>query len=197
MKNTLANFSPDMKRNIILILALVAIGILGRIIPHPYNFTPMTAIALLSAHAFKNKWIAIGLPLLSFWVSDLIINNFIYAGYYESFRIFSPGLLWVYGSVACISIMGRFALKKTNPIKIGLSSIAGSVIFFILTNFGVWAMSIMYAKSFAGLIQCYTVAIPFFGGTLAGALVYSTVLFSSYSLVLSKSTLLHKAQNIS
>jgi hypothetical protein len=55
----------------------------------------------------------------------------------------------------------------------------------------------MYAKSFAGLIQCYTVAIPFFGGTLAGALVYSTVLFSSYSLVLSKSTLLHKAQNIS
>ena len=197
MKNTLANFSPDMKRNIILILALVAIGILGRIIPHPYNFTPMTAIALLSAHAFKNKWIAIGLPLLSFWVSDLIINNFIYAGYYESFRIFSPGLLWVYGSVACISIMGRLTLKKTNPTKIGLSSIAGSAIFFILTNFGVWAMSAMYAKSFAGLIQCYAFAVPFLGGTLLGDLVYSTVLFSSYSLAFSKNALLHKAQNLS
>jgi hypothetical protein len=77
-----------------------------------------------------------------------------------------------------------------------LSSVTGSSIFFILTNFGVWATSAMYAKSFIGLIQCYTLAIPFFGGTLLGDLVYSTVLFSSYSLVVSKSTLLHKAQNI-
>ena len=76
MKNTLANFSADMKKNLILIVALIAIGLIGRIIPHAYNFTPMTAIALLSAYAFKNKWIAIGLPLLSFWISDLIINNF-------------------------------------------------------------------------------------------------------------------------
>ena len=78
IRNTLFNFFPDMKRNIIFIIALVAIGILGRVIPHPYNFTPMTAIALLSAHAFKNKWVAIGIPLISFWISDIIINNFIY-----------------------------------------------------------------------------------------------------------------------
>ena len=186
-----------MKKNLILIVALIAIGLIGRIIPHAYNFTPMTAIALLSAYAFKNKWIAIGIPLLSFWISDLIINNFVYAGYYENFKIFSPSFLWVYGSILCISIMGRFAIKNVNPKTIGLSSIAGSSIFFILTNFGVWATSTMYAKSFIGLIQCYTFAIPFFGGTLLGDLVYSTVLFSSYSLVVSKSTLLHKAQNIS
>jgi len=185
-----------MKKNIIIIVALIAIGLIGRIIPHAYNFTPMTAIALLSAYAFKNKWIAIGLPLLSFWISDLIVNNFIYAGYYENFKIFSPSFLWVYGSILCISIMGRFTLNNANPKTIGLSSVTGSSIFFILTNFGVWATSAMYAKSFIGLIQCYTLAIPFFGGTLLGDLVYSTVLFSSYNLVVSKSTLLHKAQNI-
>ena len=186
-----------MKKNIILIVALIGIGLIGRIIPHPYNFTPMTAIALLSAYAFKNKWIAIGLPLLSFWISDLIINNFVYAGYYENFRIFSPSLLWVYGSILCISIMGRFAINNVGPKQVGLSSIAGSSIFFILSNFGVWATSAMYAKSFIGLVQCYTFAIPFLGGTLLGDLVYSTILFSSYSLVFSKNTLLHKAHNLS
>ena len=56
---TLANISTVMKKNIILIIALIAIGIIGRIMPHPYNFTPIIAIALLSAHAIKSKWIAI------------------------------------------------------------------------------------------------------------------------------------------
>ena len=115
-----------MKKNLILIVALIGIGLIGRIIPHPYNFTPMTAIALLSAYAFKNKWIAIGLPLVSFWISDLIINNFVYAGYYENFRIFSPSFLWVYGSILCISIMGRFAINNIDMTiisqKINISS---------------------------------------------------------------------------
>ena len=93
--------------------------------------------------------------------------------------------------------MGRISLKKINPKKIGLSSIAGSVIFFVVTNFGVWIMSAMYAKSFAGLIQCYSLAIPFFGGTLLGDLVYSTVLFYSYSLAFSKDAILQKAKNLS
>ena len=186
-----------MKRNIILIIALIAIGIIGRVIPHLYNFTPITAIALLSAHAFKNKWIALLLPLVSFWISDLIINNFVYAGYYDSFKIFTPGMFWIYGSVACISLMGRFSLKKINPKKIGLSSIAGSIIFFIITNFGVWVMSPMYAKSLIGLIQCYSLAVPFFGGTILGDLVYSSVLFYSYSLAFSKDLLTQKVKNIS
>ena len=185
-----------MKKNIILIIALVAIGIIGRVIPHPYNFTPMTAIALLSAHAFKNKWIAIGTPIISFWISDIIINNFIYAGYYGSFALFSPGVFWIYGSMACIALMGRFSLNKASIANVGLSSVAGSMIFFIFTNFGVWAMSAMYAKSFAGLIQCYTFAIPFFGSTILGDLVYSTILFSSYSFALSKSSTFNKASNL-
>ena len=195
IRNTLFNFFADMRRNIILIIALVAIGILGRVIPHPYNFTPMTAIALLSAHAFKNKWVAIGIPLISFWMSDIIINNFIYAGYYENFRIFSPGVLWIYGSIACIALMGKFSLNKVSATKIGLSSIAGSTIFFILTNFGVWAISGMYAKSFIGLTQCYALAIPFFGGAILGDLLYSAILFSTYSFALSKQAMFNKANN--
>ena len=67
----------------------------------------------------------------------------------------------------------------------------------LVSNFGVWIMSSMYAKSFAGLIQCYSLAIPFFGGTILGDLVYSTVLFYSYSLVFSKDAILQKAKNLS
>ena len=64
-----------MQRNIILIIALVAIGIIGRLIPHPPNFTPIIAIALLASHLFKNKWIIILPSLMAMWISDLIINQ--------------------------------------------------------------------------------------------------------------------------
>ena len=195
MMNTLANISTVMKKNIILIIALIAIGIIGRIMPHPYNFTPIIAIALLSAHAIKSKWIAITVPLVSFWVSDLIINNFIYAGYYESFKIFTPGMTWIYGSIICISFFGKFFLNKLNLTRLGLSSILGSTIFFLISNFGVWMTSAMYTKSFLGLIQCYTLAIPFFGGSIIGDLVYSTVLFSSYSVVFSENLFAVKLNN--
>ena len=69
-----------MSKKIILILSLLIIGIIGRVIPHPPNVTPMIAIALLASHAFKNKWIAILIPLIGMWISDLIINNYLYAG---------------------------------------------------------------------------------------------------------------------
>ena len=191
IRNTLFNFFPDMKRNIILIIALVAIGILGRVIPHPYNFTPMTAIALLSAHAFKNKWVAIGIPLISFWVSDIIINNFIYAGYYENFRIFSPGVLWIYGSIACITLMGKFSLNKVSVTKIGLSSIAGSTIFFILTNFGVWIMG-GYGYTYKGFLECYTLAIPFLGNNILSTLIFSIVI----EVIISSRLVKNKLQKI-
>ena len=74
-----------MSKKIILILSLLIIGIIGRVIPHPPNVTPIIAIALLASHAFKNKWIAILIPLTGMWISDLIINNYLYAGYYDKF----------------------------------------------------------------------------------------------------------------
>ena len=108
IRNTLTNFiSLVMKKNILLIVALIAIGILGRIIPHPPNFTPIIAIALLSSYAFKNKWMIIVIPLMSMWISDLVINNYLYAGYYDKFMFFSSGSLWIYGAILLTVLIGK------------------------------------------------------------------------------------------
>ncbi|MEC8946144.1 MAG: DUF6580 family putative transport protein, partial [Candidatus Neomarinimicrobiota bacterium] len=149
-----------MKKNILLIVALIVIGILGRIIPHPPNFTPIIAIALLASHVFKNKWIVILTPLMAMWISDLVINNYLYAGYYDSLLIFSSSFLWVYGPIIFIALLGTVLIKKVKMSNIALSSISGSLIFFLVTNFGVWISGTMFPKSLFGLIECYTFALP-------------------------------------
>ena len=179
IRNTLTKFiSLVMKKNILLIVALIVIGILGRIIPHPPNFTPIIAIALLASHVFKNKWIVILTPLMAMWISDLVINNYLYAGYYDSLLIFSSSFLWVYGPIICIALLGTVLIKKVKISNIALSSISGSLIFFLVTNFGVWISGTMFPKSLFGLIECYTFALPFFGNALVGDLVYCTILFT-------------------
>ena len=193
-----------MKKNIILIIALVAIGIIGRLIPHPPNFTPIIAIALLASHLFKNKWIIILPSLMAMWISDLIINNYLYGGYHDSLVIFSPSFLWVYGPIICIALLGTVLIKKVKISNIALSSIGGSLIFFLVSNFGVWisgtisidgVLTPMFSKSLSGLITCYTVALPYFGNQLVGDLLYSATLFSSYSFALSKKAMLKKVNN--
>ena len=184
-----------MKKNIILIIALVAIGVLGRLIPHPPNFTPIIAIALLASHLFKNKWIIILPSLMAMWISDLIINNYLYGGYHDSLVIFSPSFLWVYGPIICIALLGTVLIKKVKISNIALSSISGSLIFFLVSNFGVWISGTMFPQSLSGLIACYTVALPYFGNQLVGDLLYSATLFSSYSFALSKKAMLKKVNN--
>tara|TARA_B100001250_G_scaffold402980_1_gene416843 strand:+ start:571 stop:1158 length:588 start_codon:yes stop_codon:yes gene_type:complete len=193
-----------MKKNIILIIALVAIGVIGRLIPHPPNFTPIIAIALLASHLFKNKWIIILPSLMAMWISDLIINNYLYGGYHDSLVIFSPSFLWVYAPIICIALLGTVLIKKVKISNIALSSISGSLIFFLVSNFGVWisgtisidgVLTPMFSKSLSGLIACYTVALPYFGNQLVGDLLYSATLFSSYSFALSKKAMLKKVNN--
>ena len=184
-----------MNKKIILILSLLIIGVVGRLVPHPPNVTPIIAIALLAAHAFKNKWIAILIPLTGMWISDLMINNYLYAGYYDKFVFFSNGSLWIYGAILLAVLIGKVLIRSIKLSTVFLSSFSASFFFFIITNFGVWLSNMMYPKSLLGLIECYTLAIPFFGNALIGDLIYSVVLFTSYSLVFSNRFELNTAGN--
>ena len=184
-----------MNKKIILILSLLIIGVVGRLVPHPPNVTPIIAIALLAAHAFKNKWIAILIPLTGMWISDLMINNYLYAGYYDKFVFFSNGSLWIYGAILFAVLIGKVLIKHIKLSTVFLSSFSASFFFFIITNFGVWLSSMMYPKSLLGLIECYTLAIPFFGNALIGDLIYSVALFTGYSLVFSNRFELNTAGN--
>jgi len=175
-----------LKKNLLLIVLFVAIIFLGRILPHPYNFTPLIAVTLLSSYSISNKFLAIIIPVVGFWLSDLFMNNHIYAGYFADFTVFNSGMIWTYGAIVLVALMGSSFLNKITTGKVVLASLSGSTIFYLISNFGVWAFSPMYAKTLAGVVQCYSLALPFYGTSLMGDLVYCALLFGAYQLVFFK-----------
>jgi len=153
-----------------------------RLIPHPANFAPIGAMALFGAAHFKSKWAAFIVPLLSLWLSDLVVTNILYASHYKTFTLFYGGFYWVYGAIVLTTLLGLFMLKKVNVGTVAGSGIAASLLFFIITNFGSWPGNSLYSQDLNGLIACYVAGIPFFSGTLAGNLFYSAVLFGGFAL---------------
>jgi hypothetical protein len=160
----------------VVIICLILFASFSRIIPHMPNFTPLGAMALFGGAYLKNKYHAFLIPLISLWLSDLILNNFIYS-FYSDFTWFYPGYMWQYASFMIIIIIGYLFLKKLNFKNLFITTIGSSLLFFIITNFGVWISGTMYTLDFNGLIACYVMALPFYKGTLLGFMCYSTFLF--------------------
>jgi len=160
----------------VVIISLILFASFSRIIPHMPNFTPIGAMALFGGAYLKNKYHAILIPIISLWISDLVINNFIFS-FYSDFTWFYPGFLWQYSSFILIILIGYFFLKKLDLKNVFLTTLFSSLIFFIVTNFGVWISGTMYSPDLQGLITCYIMALPFYKGTLLGFICYSTFLF--------------------
>ena len=163
------------------VIALILFASFTRIIPHMPNFTPIGAMALFGGAYLSNKYYAFIIPILSLWLSDLILNNFI-LNYYDQFTWFYPGFIWQYASFGIIILLGYFLLKKITLKKVLMTSIGSSLIFFVITNFGVWASGSMYPLNINGLISCFVLAIPFYKGTLLGFLFYSSFLFGVFEM---------------
>ena len=138
-------------------------------------------MALFGAAYFAKKHWAIVVPLIAFWLSSLILDNTVYAGFYEGFVFVSQPMVYV--ALVLIVALGWFMLKKVNIVNLLGASLSASGIFFLVSNFGSWLSTGLYPKTFAGLMSCYAAGIPFFGGTLAGDLFYVAVLFGGYELV--------------
>lgn len=180
METTLKNNKLTLRVGVLTVIILLAA--FSRIIPHMPNFSPLGAIGLFGAAYFTKKWQAFLIPITATWLSDLFINNVLYAQYYPHFTWFYGGFYWQYGSYLLITLAGIFILAKATPVRIISGASASSVIFFIVSNFGVWAGGSMYPPTFEGLIACYTAGIPFLKGTLFGDFFYSGVLFGSFAL---------------
>lgn len=167
----------------IIIVALVLAAAASRVIPHPYNFTPMGAMALFgAAHLGRNAW-AVAIPLLGIWLSDLLLNNFVYNHHLDGFTLLYEGWYWPYGTFALIAVLGMFTLRKVTVPRILGSSLAASVLFFLITNLACWPGNTAYAQDASGLVACYVAGLPFFGGTLMGDLFYSAVLFGGFAFL--------------
>lgn len=165
----------------ILFSALVVILIAGsRLLPHTDNFVPVFAMILFAAVHFKNKLQAIVISIGALWLSDLYINNWgRYAEYYNEFILFSSPFNYLsYILIALISIQ---LFKNTVSVKrVFGSSLLIGVVFFLVSNFGVWLGGFMYPLTLDGLLSCYVAAIPFFRATLASNILFSFVLFGGY-----------------
>jgi hypothetical protein len=151
-------------------LIFIIMGIVFRVLPHPWNFTPIAAIALLGGVYFSRR-IALLLPLAIMVISDIFIGSY------------APKLMIsVYGSFILCVVLGFWLKKHKKWNTIATASIFGSFLFFLITNFSVWAFSSWYVKDFSGLIQCYIMALPFLKNTLLGDLFYVTIFFGAYEM---------------
>jgi hypothetical protein len=163
-----------------ILVLLILVAAFGRMIPHMQNFSPLGAIGLFGAAHFKKKWQAFLIPIAATWLSDLFINNVIYAQYYPKFTWFYQGFYWQYGTYLIITLAGIFILQKITTKTVLMGALASSAIFFTITNFSCWPGS-SYPQNFSGLVECYAAGIPFLKGTLLGDLLYSAVLFGSFA----------------
>lgn len=182
-----------MNKRFIILAGLIIAAAVTRLIPHPYNFAPIGAMSLFGAAYFTDKKFAFILPLLAMFLSDLLINNILYASYYQGFVFFTPSFLWVYGAIALIVVAGLFMLKKISFSRVIAGSLSASLIFFLISNLGVWIGSTTYPNTLSGLILCFEAAIPFFHNTVFGDLFYSGVLFGGFEFAKTKVPELRKS----
>ena len=149
--------------------SLILMAALSRLLPHAPNVVPITALALFGGVYLDKKHTFI-VPIAAMLISDYFI------GFYS-------GMLWVYGSFLAIGVIGLWLRNhRCVGTTIG-ASLAGSVLFYIVTNFGVWlASQTTYPHTLGGLVDCYVMAIPFFRNTLLGDFGYVFALFGTYEL---------------
>lgn len=149
------------------ITGLIVIAAITRLLPHPPNFAPIAAIALFGGTYFTKKYWAFIIPAAAMLASDLFLG-------------FHSSMLYVYGAFALIVGIGFWIRGKVNFSRFGAGVLGASLLFFIVTNFGVWLGSGMYAHTFSGLISCYVAAIPFFHYSLLGNVIYAGALYGVF-----------------
>ena len=155
-----------MKNHKYIFLAVTTIIALSlfRLIPHPPNFTPILAISVFAGIKFKDNLFSYLVPVFAMLVSDAIIG-------------FHSGMIVIYLAI----VLSAFVSRRFDTIN---TSVLGScILFFLITNFHVWLMSPSYSKSLTGILECYTLGIPFFGMTLLSTFFYSYILFYSFTFL--------------
>ena len=159
-------------QNYLLPICLILILSFSRLIPHPWNFTPVLAMGIFSGFYFKNFILGSFIVICSMFIGDL------YLGFHST-------MFFTYISLIIAVALGLFVnkFKFTEVLFTGLTS---SVCFFVITNFGAWLTLEMYEKNLTGLLQSYVLAIPFFHNTLISTLIYLVVLKLLFNFIVRK-----------
>lgn len=149
------------KKKILAVLVILVL-VFFRLIPHPPNFTPILAISVFSGIKFKSNLFSYFVPVLAMFLSDAIIG-------------FHSGMYLIYATL----IIAAAVSKRFNNLN--LAALSSSFLFFLITNFHVWVISSIYPKTLLGIIECYTLALPFFAMTLLSTFFFTYSLFYGFS----------------
>ncbi len=159
----------DNKARLLTLVTAIFLAAALRLVPHPPNFSPIAAMALFSGAYLPRRPMAFVAPFAALLLSDAVLG-------------FYAGMNFVYFSFALTVLIGWAIASRKTALTIGAAAVASSVLFFILTNFGMWLFSGFYPLTGAGLVACYVAAVPFFQNTLAGDLFFTALLFGGFAL---------------
>jgi hypothetical protein len=165
-----------MNKRMVTLSAFVLSAALTRLLPHPLNVTPITAIALFGGACIAPRMLAFALPLAAMLISDL--------GLFALGQVPLPGAqsLWVYGSFTLIVGLGFLLRRRRRALPIAGATLASAMLFYVVTNLGVWSRGALYPRTLSGLVQCYAAAIPFFRNSLLGDMFYTAALFGALAI---------------
>jgi hypothetical protein len=177
---------------ILTLLAMVCVAF-ARFMPHPFNFTPVAAMALYGGAKGRNSLFSFALPLMVMLVSDILLMTFVYASEGSPYDYFiSQTALGVYLSFAAITGIGLFLKSNASASRVLAASLASSLLFYGVTNFFTWMGSPFYPQNLSGLTACYAAGIPFYNNEFtgsfflnqfAGDLFFSGLLFGAHAFV--------------
>jgi len=155
---------------LLLVLCFVIFAAAVRILPHPWNFTPVGAMALFSGAKLGRSWKAFVFPLAALFFGDLFVG----------FHSLMPVVYFSF----CLSVLIGIAFRHRQSFKpLAAATFLGSLQFFLITNFGFWALTDFYPHTAAGLAACYIAGISYFGNTLAGDACYVLLFFGGFALL--------------
>ncbi len=173
--------SPEFAPGPWVLAAMIAAAAMTRLLPHPPNFSPVEAMALFGGAYFAARAWSLLVPLAAMLVSDLALAA-VHGGTYLEYMT-GAGFWLVYACIALSAVLGFGLRGKVTGSRVLGYSLAGSVLFFVVTNFGTWAAGALYPRTGAGLAAAYTAGIPFFQWTVLGTLFYAALLFGGFALL--------------
>lgn len=151
-------------RPTIVFVAAILVAALSRLLPHPPNFSPVVAMALFGGAVLMDRRLALIAPLAAMLLADVVLG-------------FHSTMIFVYLAMVLVVVAGRMLGARRGVLTLAGAGFGGALVFFVLTNAGVWWVQGMYSRDFAGLLACYTAALPFFHNTLLATLLYGATLF--------------------
>ncbi len=158
-------------------MILILVVALGRLISLPIpNFAPIGAMALFGTAKMKDKRLGFMVPLAALFISDVCLQLINASGFYST-------MFFVYGAFLLIGVIGLLLKNNASPLRLGIAALTSSIVFFFVSNFGVWALGASYPGQSISLLATYELGIPFFRYTLMGDLFYVAVLFGAFELI--------------